>query len=321
MSLRSRIPVAAVTSVSVLGGLAVAGSSGATGSDTVAEVSVVTVSETAPGMTPETAPGMTPETAAVASWEPGEIEWTELRPGVEEGYLEVPLDYAHPDGGMVRLYLKRRLADDPEARVGSLVVNPGGPGFGASAFVDYIDGALGPEVLEAFDIIGFDSRGTGLTEGAIDCVDDYDHFYSGTDITPDDDAERQQIIDLAEEFANACVANNAEFIQFVGTNNAARDIDSIRRALGEDEISFYGHGYTELGGAWATMFPTTVRAAVLDSSPDPNADPVEVGLQQAEAFENTLTTYLAECSARSWLLVPQRRRRRRGIRRVDAATR
>ena len=98
-------------------------------------------------------------------------------------------------------------------------------------------------MLEAFDIIGFDPRGTGLTEGAIDCVDDYDHFYSGTDITPDDDAERQQIIDLAEEFANACVANNAEFIQFVGTNNAARDIDSIRRALGEDEISFFGHGY------------------------------------------------------------------------------
>ena len=130
---------------------------------------------------------------------------------------------------------------------------------------------LKPEVLETFDIVGFDRRGTGLSRPAIDCIDDYDHFYAGTDITPDDDAERQQIIDLAAEFADACVANNAEIIEFLGTNNAARDIDSIRQALGEDEISYYSYwdeGYgSELGGVWATMFPTTVRAAVLERHP------------------------------------------------------
>ena len=154
------------------------------------------------------------------------------------------------------------------------------------------------EVLDAFDIVGFDPRGTGLSEPAIDCVDDYDHFYAGTDITPDDDAERQQIVDLAEEFADACVANNAEIIQFVGTNNAARDIDSIRRALGEDEISYYGLSYgTMLGGVWATMFPTTVRAAVFDSADDPNADELQAVLSQVEGFEDVLTTYLAQCSA------------------------
>ena len=114
------------------------------------------------------------------------------------------------------------------------------PARAGPTFPNYAVQVFDAEVLDAFDIVGFDPRGTGLSEPAIDCVDDYDHFYTGMDITPDDDAERQQIVDLAEEFADACVANNAEIIQFVGTNNAARDIDSIRRALGEDKISIYG---------------------------------------------------------------------------------
>ena len=145
-----------------------------------------------------------------------------MMPGYEDGYLDVPIDYAHPDDGMVAAVHVERLADDPDARVGSLLV----PGSGFA----YYDAArvLDDEVLEAFDIIGFDQRGTGGATPAIDCVDDLDHFYAGTDITPDDDAERQQIIDLAEEFADACVANNAEIIQFVGTNNGR--VTSIRSA-------------------------------------------------------------------------------------------
>ncbi len=154
--------------------------------------------------------------------------------------------------------------------------NPGGPGFGGTDFVTLADLFFDAEVLDAFDIVGFDPRGTGLSEPAIDCIDDYDHFFAGTDITPDDDAERQQIVDLAEEFAAACEANNADIIQFVGTNNAARDIDSIRRALGEEEISYLGFSYGgQLGAAWATLFPDTVRAAVFDGADDPNADELE----------------------------------------------
>ena len=155
-------------------------------------------------------------------------------------------------------------------------------------------------MLEAFDIVGFDRRGTGLSRPAIDCIDDYDHFDSGTDITPDDDAERQQIIDLAAEFADACVANNAEIIEFIGTNNAARDIDSIRQGLGEDEISYYSYwdeGYgSELAGVWATMFPTTVRAVCSMRHPIPRTTGNQA-LVQAEGYEHELARYLAECSA------------------------
>ena len=127
---------------------------------------------------------------------------------------------------------------------------------------------------ERFDIVGWDPRGTGYSEPAIDCIDDYDALLSGTDITPDDDAEHQVLVDLAQGFADACEANNADIIQHVGTNNSARDMDTMRQALGEDKISYFGFSYgSELGATWATLFPDTVRAAVLDGASRPQRRP------------------------------------------------
>ena len=196
------------------------------------------------------------------------------------------------------LFLARRLADDQENKIGSLLVNPGGPGFGGSDFALFADQVYGQPLLDNFDIIGWDPRGTGLSDPAIDCIDDYDQYFASTDVTPDDDAERQQIIDLAEEFTDACEDANGDILPYIGTNNSAHDIDSIRRALGEDKISYFGFSYgSELGATWATLFPETVRAAVIDGAVDPNADPLESSIQQAQGFEGTLTTYLAQCSA------------------------
>ena len=171
------------------------------------------------------------------------------------------------------LYLARHLATKPDERIGTLLVNPGGPGFGGSELAVHADQIYGQTLLDHFDIVGWDPRGTGASEPAIDCIDDYDHFFAGADITPDDEAERQQLVDLAKEFADDCVDKNADILQYVGTNNSARDMDAIRRALGEDTISYFGFSYgSELGATWATMFPDTVRAAVLDGAVDPTAD-------------------------------------------------
>jgi len=216
---------------------------------------------------------------------------------VQTGNLEVPIDYTDPSKGTLDLFVARHLAD-PSARIGSLLVNPGGPGFGGSDFAVYAKQIYGEALLERFDIIGWDPRGTGLSEPAIDCIDDYDRYYASLDISPDDDAERQAIIDTATRFAEACVTKNASIIQYVGTNNSARDMDAIRAALGEATISYFGFSYgSELGATWATLFPDTVRAAVLDGSVDPTADLVESGLQQSVGFESSLTTFLAQCSA------------------------
>ena len=238
-----------------------------------------------------------PTPASLPPFEPGPIEWSSIGDGLEEGRLEVPIDYANPDDGTFSLYLVRRLASDPDARIGSLLVNPGGPGFGGTVLAESAEFIYSPDLLASFDIVGWDPRGTGESEPFIDCIDNYDDYYSGTDITPDDEAERQQIIDLAEDFADQCVERSEEFVQFVGTNNSARDMDTIRRALGEDEISYFGFSYgSELGGTWATLFPDTVRAAVLDGAADPNADELAGSLQQVAGFEATLETFLARCS-------------------------
>jgi pimeloyl-ACP methyl ester carboxylesterase len=216
---------------------------------------------------------------------------------IQTGHLEVPINYDDPSQGTFDLYVARHLAD-PDQRIGTLLVNPGGPGFGGSDFAIYADQIYGEDLLTRFDILGWDPRGTGLSEPAIDCIEDYDHFYGTSDITPDDEAERTEIIDKAEEFATECVENNADIIEFIGTNNTAHDMDSIRQALGEEKISYFGFSYgSELGATWATLFPDTVRAAVLDGAADPNAGYVESSLQQAGGFEDSLQTFLDQCSA------------------------
>lgn len=238
-----------------------------------------------------------PDTGSTFGWQPFGSD--EAGPGdVEVGSLSVPVDYTDPSKGTFDLYIARHRANDPAKRIGTLLVNPGGPGVAGSDFAIYAEQMYSQTLLDHFDIVGWDPRGAGLTTPAIDCTDDYDRYYAGTDITPDDEAERQQIIDLAQEFEDLCSTKNADILQYVGTNNSARDIDAIRRALGEQTISYFGFSYgSELGATWATLFPDTVRAAVLDGAVDPEADFVTSGLQQTVGFEQAVTTFLANCSA------------------------
>jgi pimeloyl-ACP methyl ester carboxylesterase len=228
------------------------------------------------------------------------FEWTDFgpSPGVQTGHLEVPIDYDDPSKGTIDLFMARHLATDPAKRIGTLLVNPGGPGFGGSDYGIYADQVYSEALLTHFDILGWDPRGTGLSEPAIDCIDDYDEYFGPTDITPDTPDERQQIIDLAKDFEEQCATKNAEILQFVGTNSSAADMNAIREALGEETITYFGFSYgSELGATWATLFPDTVRAAVLDGAADPNADFLESGLQQTAGFERTIDTFLAKCSA------------------------
>ncbi len=216
---------------------------------------------------------------------------------VEIGTFTVPMDYSELSIGKFDLNIARHLAK-PRERIGSLLVNPGGPGFGGTDFAIFAEQNFGQALLDHFDIVAWDPRGTGSSEPKIDCIDDYDHFFATGDITPDDAVEREQLVDLAMEFAGDCVDKNRGIYRHVGTNNSARDMDAIRAALGEATISYLGFSYgSELGATWATMFPTTVRAAVLDGAVDPTAGAEDGDLQQAKGFEDSLSTFLSTCSA------------------------
>jgi pimeloyl-ACP methyl ester carboxylesterase len=227
----------------------------------------------------------------------GRIRWEICGDELDCGTLTVPRDHDDPSSDTFELALVRHLAREPDRRIGSLLVNPGGPGYGGTFLAEQAPFIYSSEILDRFDIIGFDPRGTGDSRPAIDCVDDYDPWL-GLDASPDDSAERAALIAAEQNFVDGCIARSGEILPFVSTDAAARDMDLIRRALGEKQISYFGFSYgSELGAVWATLFPRTVRAAVLDGAVDPTADAVESGLQQATGFEEQLAVFLADCSA------------------------
>ena len=217
---------------------------------------------------------------------------------IQCGTLEVPYDYDNPDIGSFKLFLIRKSASDQANRVGSLLVNPGGPGFGGSSVAKDAQFYFSAELLDRFDIVGWDPRGTGKTSPAIDCIDQYDEYF-GMDSPPDTPQEKQAIVDASQKFNDQCVKKSGEILPYISTRSSAQDMDSIRRALGEEKISYFGFSYgSELGATWVTMFPKTVRAAVLDGASDPNSTSLDQGLAQAKGFEMQLDAFLADCSAR-----------------------
>ena len=252
-----------------------------------------TDTSTTDGATQSTQSPYLPSTLVWSACDGAEAEST-----VECSTLEVPYDYEDPAKGSFTLFVKKRPADDPAARVGSLLVNPGGPGFGGSSLADDAYYYFSGDLLERFDVIAWDPRGTGESTPAVDCVDGYDEYF-GIDSPPDDDAEIQALIDASQRFNDECMARSGEILPYISTAASARDMNSLRIALGEEKITYLGFSYgSELGATWATLFPDTVRAAVLDGAVDPDADSKDEGKSQAKGFEQQLSAFLAQCSSR-----------------------
>ncbi len=261
--------------------------------DTIDDQGITTATESQDSTTSTTA-----STVVVAN----EIVWTSCKDvplsKSECGELSVPFNYDDPSIGSFTLFLTRKPAANQADKIGSMLVNPGGPGFGGSSVAENAEWYFSSELLDRFDIIGWDPRGTGKSTPAIDCIDQYDEYF-GIDSTPETAEEKQAIIDASQKFNDQCVKNSGEILPYISTQATARDMDSIRRSLGEEKITYFGFSYgSELGATWVTMFPETVRAAVLDGASDPNATSLDQGLAQAKGFEKQLDAFLAACSKR-----------------------
>ena len=190
---------------------------------------------------------------------------------VECGNIEVPFDYADPEQGSFVLYIKKHNATSPADRIGSMMVNPGGPGFGGSSLADDAQYYFSQDLIDHFDIIAWDPRGTGESTPAVNCVDTFDEYF-GLDSPPETPEEKQALIDASQSFNDKCAENSGTILPFISTQASAQDINSLRLALGEEKVSFFGFSYgSELGTTWATMFPETVRAIVVDGAVDPTA--------------------------------------------------
>lgn len=210
--------------------------------------------------------------------------------------FKVPYDYNKPSVGQFSLKLVKHPASKPAKRIGSMLVNPGGPGFGGSFLAEDVTSYFGGDLIDSFDIIGWDPRGTGQSTPFVDCIDNYDKYFAA-DPTPETPAQKTALIDATRLFSEECQKKSGDILPYISTNNTVRDMDAIRAALGEDKITYFGFSYgSELGATWVTMFPSTVRAAVLDGAVDPNADYMQAGLDQAKGFDTEFNKFLAQCS-------------------------
>lgn len=210
--------------------------------------------------------------------------------------LTVPVDYDDPTGATVDLALERVPASDQADRVGSLVVNPGGPGAPGTSLVEDPTFAFGDPLLARMDIVAFDPRGTGASD-PVDCVSDreLDDFLA-QDPAPDDAAEGRALTAAQDDFFAGCVASSDDLIAHVSTVEAARDMDVLRGALREEQLAYLGFSYgTTLGGVYAELFPDNVGRFVLDGATDPTLDFRENALSQARGFQTALDAYVDDC--------------------------
>jgi pimeloyl-ACP methyl ester carboxylesterase len=212
--------------------------------------------------------------------------------------LPVPLDYTKPDGATLGIEVLRVHYDDQPHRVGSLLVNPGGPGGSGVFLALSLAGSLDSSVLQHFDIVGFDPRGVGLS-APIKCYTDTEEtqalaFDADVRTTAGFSAAKQQ----AATFAQSCVAKYGSNLAYYNTVDAARDMDRIRAAVGDDKLNYLGFSYgTELGAVYAHLFPKRIRTAVLDGAVDPvtTGDAVASNEQQLGGFEDAFDQFAADC--------------------------
>lgn len=235
----------------------------------------------------------TQQSAAAA----GTIEWRACD-GIECATFQAPLDYTKPNGKTIELSLIRIKARDSSKRIGVLIANPGGPGASANDFVRIWRNVLSGDIRDRFDIVSFDPRGVGESS-PIDCHQTLQALVA-VDPDPDTDAEWQRAKTESQKFADNCAAKYGDVLSFVGTKNVARDMDAIRVALGEDKLNYLGYSYgTAIGAVYADMFPTHVRAMVLDGGLDLSLSFEDVNRTQMIGFERAFQAYLDDCKARS----------------------
>lgn len=223
------------------------------------------------------------------------LKWEDCSGG-QCAQLTVPEDYAKPDGDTIEVAVLRVPARKQSQRIGSLVVNPGGPGGSGVDYARAADFIVGSGVRQRFDVVGFDPRGVGRS-APIDCVSDSElDTFLGGEQTPDDAAEEQTFADNAKKFAEACGANAGPLLGHVSTVDAAKDMDVLRAALGEKKLDYLGKSYgTYLGATYADLFPQLVGRFVLDGVVAPDLTSAEINLGQAKGFETATRAWAQFC--------------------------
>jgi pimeloyl-ACP methyl ester carboxylesterase len=230
------------------------------------------------------------------------LTWRECGvPGFECSTMKAPLDYAKPGGKEIKLAVSRKKATGPGKRLGSLLVNPGGPGGSAIGYLQSY-AALGyPEKVRAqYDMAAVDPRGVARSE-PVTCLDGKRmDAYTQTDVTPDDQREIAELTQSFKEFARGCEKRSGEVLPHVSTVEAARDMDLLRAVLDDEKLSYVGASYgTFLGATYAGLYPDRVGRLVLDGAMDPSLSARRMNRDQTAGFETAFQSFAKDCVGRA----------------------
>jgi pimeloyl-ACP methyl ester carboxylesterase len=215
---------------------------------------------------------------------------------VECGTVQVPEDWAHVDNGKTfDIAVMRMYSGNADDKKGSVLTNPGGPGGSGLDFLPYLAPKL-TSLMSQFIMVTFDPRGVGKSD-PVDCISDADLDASfGYEPDPADQASFDGNVALVKRIAKGCGDKYSDELGLFSTEQTARDMDAIRSSVGDEKLTYLGFSYgTLLGAVYAEIFPTKVRAMVLDGAVDPQQSPVQASEGQAMGFERALTNFTAWC--------------------------
>ena len=240
-------------------------------------------------------PGALP--ATIAGYDAQKLTWRPCHNGFQCARLLVPFDYQRPGWRRFSLPVIKLPASDPAHRIGSLVINPGGPGGSGVQYALQARQVVSAAVRARFDVVGFDPRGVGGSTPAVHCLTgpQLDKYFATTD-NPVSKAQLATVVNEAKLFARGCEQRSGALLPYVGTPNAARDMDVLRAALGDKKLTYLGKSYgTYLGTWYAHLFPTHIRALVLDGAVSPDESAFSMNVVQAQGFEVALRSFTANC--------------------------
>jgi len=207
----------------------------------------------------------------------------------------VPIDYTNIKQGTFKISVLKHPASNKQDRIGSMFVNPGGPGASGVEYAYSAEYIVSPQLLALFDIVGFDPRGVGRSAPIRCLTDDEADANYASDSKPDTPAEFETLVKESQDYVAKCEKNTKNLTAY-STENAARDMDVIRAVLGDKKLNYLGKSYgTYLGTIYAQLFPDKVGRLVLDGAIDPHATPVQQSLTQAVGFDNALDAFIKDC--------------------------
>jgi pimeloyl-ACP methyl ester carboxylesterase len=218
------------------------------------------------------------------------LDWERCGDGFTCAMIRAPLDYADPDGTALTLALARRAATGSR-RLGTLFINPGGPGGSGTAYVGYFEA----DGLADYDIVGWDPRGVGLST-PVACMGpaDLDRYYA-LDASPDNPSEQRIMVAAVQAFGRSCLQRSGRLLNHISTVDTVRDLELLRHLVGDSKINYFGSSYgTRIGALYAELYPERVGRMVLDGSVNISGKDT---ITQTEGFERALNNFASWCAA------------------------